>query len=332
MASKEKPQYQPWNEEEFQADVFVRGMTWLQRHLYRTLLQASFFHSTRPYLPNDDEVLWVLSGSESLEMWQAHKARILKRFQPCEHDATLLENKRVTADWFNWKDVRDEAVESGRDGGRASAEKRREKYGTAQPVRVLTPEGGSKAPFEGGSGNAEGSRRPPEASEVKTSQDKISEAKINQNPVAGGVGSFGQEPKSMGEWKNLAIRYRNVFGKKAGAEFKSRYAEACSKYTESVVLECFEGWATPGTRVWCEANGFDRPLNLFFKKLPDEAADTVELNNTMAAEKEKAVVEKQKAEKSREESIERQTKEHNERFARTPVVNEMSAADFMESV
>src|SRR5579863_7039208 len=48
VEANSKPMYQPWNEEEFQADVFVRGMTWLQRHLYRALLQASFFHGTRP--------------------------------------------------------------------------------------------------------------------------------------------------------------------------------------------------------------------------------------------------------------------------------------------
>ena len=65
MEDNWKPDYQPWNEEEFQADVFVRGMNWMQKHFYRALLQAAFFHSTRPYLPADDEVLWVLAGAES---------------------------------------------------------------------------------------------------------------------------------------------------------------------------------------------------------------------------------------------------------------------------
>ena len=33
MEDNRKPDYQPWNEEEFQADVFVRGMNWMQKHL-----------------------------------------------------------------------------------------------------------------------------------------------------------------------------------------------------------------------------------------------------------------------------------------------------------
>src|SRR5208282_1081787 len=95
-----KPLYQPWNEEEFQADVFVRGMTWLQRHFYGSLLRASFFHGTRPYLPNDDNILWVLAGAACKSMWMKHKNVVLSRFTAVGGRVDLIENKRVTADWY----------------------------------------------------------------------------------------------------------------------------------------------------------------------------------------------------------------------------------------
>ena len=131
MDANSKPMYQPWNEEEFQADVFVRGMTWLQRHLYRALLQAMFFHSTRPFLPADDEVLWVLSGAESIEMWQQNKSKILKRFTAVSDRPELLENKRVTADWERLTDARNKMAEL----GERSAAVRRALNGTAQPQK-----------------------------------------------------------------------------------------------------------------------------------------------------------------------------------------------------
>jgi hypothetical protein len=52
-----KPSYMPWNEDAFWGDMGVRAMTALQRWMYRTLLQASFFCATRPYLPNNDNHL-----------------------------------------------------------------------------------------------------------------------------------------------------------------------------------------------------------------------------------------------------------------------------------
>jgi hypothetical protein len=322
--SSEKPQFQPWNEEEFQADVYVRGMTWLQRLLYRALLQASFFHSTRPYLPNDDEVLWVLAGAENQEMWEQNKAKVLKRWSPCADNPNLLENKRVSKDWFNWKDVRDEAVESGSAGGRKSAEKRRELYGTAQPRPVLTPEGSPKAPFEGPSTDAEGSRRPSEAREVKLREEKLNEDK---NTGAEGVSSSAKQP--MADWKNIALRHRAVFGKKAGVSFKDKYFEACKTYGEDVVLQCFDDWAA-GAKDWVEADSVREPLWAFFKRLPDEAADTVELN---AAEKEKRDADK-KAHDEKEAKFQtllaEQIEENQKQWAPKPKTNTVEPEDFFK--
>lgn len=108
-----KPLYQPWNEEEFLSDVRVRGLTCVQRWMYRTLLQAAFFHSTRPYLPNDDRILWVLAGCESIEQWRANKEFVLELFTP-ENESKLLGNKRVIEDWQRLEESREKMAELGR--------------------------------------------------------------------------------------------------------------------------------------------------------------------------------------------------------------------------
>jgi len=108
-----KPLNQPWNEEEFLSDVRVRGLTYVQRWMYRTLLQAAFFHSTRPYLPNDDRILWVLAGCESLEQWRANKEEILELFT-LSNDSKLLGNKRVIEDWQRLEESREKMAELGR--------------------------------------------------------------------------------------------------------------------------------------------------------------------------------------------------------------------------
>jgi hypothetical protein len=330
MEAKSKPMYQPWNEEEFQADVFVRGMTWLQRHLYRSLLCAAFFHGTRPYLPSDDEVLWVLAGAESPDMWEQNKARVLKRFTVCEHDASLLENKRVTADWNRLLSFRDEAAEQGRLGGLKSAEARKEKYGTARPFKPLVVEPVEpigNTPSESFTENV-GTRN-----QVKLSEEKLSEVKKREENTCNANGISCSQAKTA-DWKNIAIPYRNVFGKKAGADFKKRYFDACLKFGEDVVLECFHAWATQNTADWCETNGFDRPLNLFFKKLPEEAEDTIGLNQAEKEINEKAAEVRRTGDEIQAASIEKQTADLVALLDSRDVKRESegSLEDFMASV
>ncbi len=324
MDANSKPMYQPWNEEEFQADVFVRGMTWLQRHLYRALLQASFFHSTRPYLPSDDEVLWVLSGAESPEMWEQNKVRILKRFTVVEGKPDLLENKRVTADWERLTDARNKMAEL----GERSAAARRALNGTAQPQKpkgptVLTA---TERTFDDRSNESRTSVAQGIVSEVSEVKVKEKKSEGTEDQVAGVSSSKSAIP----EWKNLAVRYRNVFGKKAGAEFKKKFYDACEKYTEEVVLECFDLWVTDGKRDWCEANGFDKPLHLFFKKLPEEAEDALDIN-TEIKKQDDAKVEKKKCDDAAQEaSIARQNAEIIEQWAVKPQSNMEDPNDFFK--
>jgi|SRR5271166_1017473 len=308
MEANSKPMYQPWNEEEFQADVFVRGMTWLQRHLYRSLLQAMFFHTTRPYLPNDDEVLWVLAGAESPEMWEQNKTKILKRFTACAERPNLLENKRVTADWERLSDARNRMAELGK---RSAA---------------------ARATFNGGSTVVERTSNVPllvvngEATrevEVECSEEKVS----SETPAATEVSSSAKQP--MADWKNIALRHRSVFGRKAGVSFKDKYFEACKTYGEDVVLQCFDDWAA-GAKDWVEANNVREPLFSFFKKLPDEAADAVELN---VAEKEQHEAEqllKEKKESDFQKSLALQIKENQEQWTPKPQTNVETLEDFLK--
>lgn len=110
--SRQKPLYLPWNEEEFLSDVYVRGMTSVQKWAYRALLQSSFFQSTRPYIPDDDEVLWVLAGCESIGQWRENRSIVLARFG-LRTESGLIGNKRVVEDWDKLLETRARMSELG---------------------------------------------------------------------------------------------------------------------------------------------------------------------------------------------------------------------------
>lgn len=116
---EKKPLYQPWNEEEFQSDFRVRGMSSTQRWMYKSLLQSAFFHETRPYLPRDDEVLWILSGAGSIEEWLRNKEPVLKCFTATPDNPELIQNKRVCKDWNRLTEYRTKMAEMGKQSASA---------------------------------------------------------------------------------------------------------------------------------------------------------------------------------------------------------------------
>lgn len=166
--------------------------------------------------------------------------------------------------------------------------------------------------------------------EVKIREEKLTEA-------APGVRSGGSSCIQAPLWKNIAVPHKmKYFGKKAAARFEAQYMAACEKYGEEIVLECFHAWA-PGKVDWVRSNNFDQPLALFFKKLPEEAADAKELADAIAEEdrdaatkKQAAVDDKRRADAAQEASIIRQTAEIVKRRDERPIQNEESVADFME--
>jgi hypothetical protein len=117
-----KPSYMPWNEDAFWGDMGVRAMTALQRWMYRTLLQTSFFCATRPYLPNNDNQLWVLAGCVDKQQWIENKQPVRAMFTRETVDGhRLLFRKRVLEDWQRLVNKRKESHERGKRGGLASA-------------------------------------------------------------------------------------------------------------------------------------------------------------------------------------------------------------------
>jgi uncharacterized protein YdaU (DUF1376 family) len=113
-----------WCELDFWADREVVSMPRQARSFYRTLLQAAYWTSTRPYLPNDDAQLWNLADAGSIEDWQAHRQTVLAKFQPVTRGGkSLLGHKRLLRDWKRivaWHEQQKAA-------GKKSAESRRGK-------------------------------------------------------------------------------------------------------------------------------------------------------------------------------------------------------------
>ena len=124
LNGQDKAFYQPWNEEEFQSDLFVRKMNQSEKFLYRTLLQAAFFHSTRPYLPKEDDILWMLADCDTKEFWMSNKDKVVARFYTEIVDGQeMLAHGRVMRDWQRILDKREALAERGRSGGLAKAKR-----------------------------------------------------------------------------------------------------------------------------------------------------------------------------------------------------------------
>jgi uncharacterized protein YdaU (DUF1376 family) len=140
-----EPKYLYWWQKDFSADPYVsRVMRSLHRHFYRALIIESCFNSCRPYLPNDDEQLWMLADAESPEQWLAHKDVVMRKFT-LTADGKYWQHKRVLADWQLMLDAHAKNVEKGRKGGKKKASNNQAQSGpassepglaTAQPSRT----------------------------------------------------------------------------------------------------------------------------------------------------------------------------------------------------
>lgn len=130
IRSYDKPLFQPWNEDDFSGDLLVSAMTPVQKWMYRTLLQRAFFHSTRPDLPNDPELLWRLAGCESRKQWDENSAPVLEMFKleqlglPGE---SLLYQKRLRRDFDRLMDSREAYSDRGKKGAQT-------RWGTTEPA------------------------------------------------------------------------------------------------------------------------------------------------------------------------------------------------------
>jgi hypothetical protein len=117
--------FQPWNEDAFQSDLQVRYMTPLQRWMYRTLLQSAFTCSERPYLPDNNAMLWMLAGCETQAQWLDSAAPVRAMFTQVKSDngTPLLSRKRLVEDWTRCQKRLADKIEQRVAAGRKSAEK-----------------------------------------------------------------------------------------------------------------------------------------------------------------------------------------------------------------
>ncbi len=138
MLTDYKPAYIRWWEDDFWADRDVIAMTWLQRLLYRALLQAAFFCDTRPFLPDDDEKLWRLAGAKDLGTWRKNQEPILAKFTRFQDEAgmSLLRHKRLEEEWAHILGNSARASRAGEASARAKVARRAEAQGNGRSAVV----------------------------------------------------------------------------------------------------------------------------------------------------------------------------------------------------
>lgn len=125
----DSPLYQPWREKDFASDFYVKSMTAVERWIYRTLLQVAFIGEHRPYLPDDDDLLWRLAECDNKKQWEAAKKSVKSRFQVVEQDGIrLLAHKRLLDDWNRCQERSEKMSKIGQKGGLASAQAKRTLY------------------------------------------------------------------------------------------------------------------------------------------------------------------------------------------------------------
>lgn len=280
MSENKKPLYQPWNEEEFSSDVFVQSMTFLQRWMYRTLLQKSFFFTTRPYLPTDDSILWRLAGCESRKQWDDNKTEVLERFTTATVDGEpRLENKRVTTDWKKLQDFRESMAARGRAGAPVSrvstSPAQAQQQPSTSPAAVLLMPGQRQAREVIATENVQVSEAKQSLPEETQEKETVTHSHPQQPSVEGADVPMRALPapallgaESKPDFKTFRIRWRSKMGKSVGhgRNLEEGYTKACEQYGSAAVLQMLDEWATPRTIDW--AKTIQYPFSAFIKILP----------------------------------------------------------------
>jgi hypothetical protein len=188
--------YQPWRNEAFLADEYVQAMSPIQRWIYRTLLQAAFTCSERPYLPDDDSRLWALAGCETSSQWVANKEVIRARFVPVTIDGKpLLGHKKVLEDWSRIQDALATRRESARKAGLVSAAKRQRH---ADGTFVSDQQDAGEHPTESNEPLDGTQRNPTNRTERNVTEQNVTKQNLptNQPPVGGTDGRQVASPSA----------------------------------------------------------------------------------------------------------------------------------------
>jgi hypothetical protein len=197
---KIKPQWMRWYEESFQSDVRVRYMKPMQRHLYRALIIQSFYCDTRPYLRDDDEMLWMLADADSKEHWMQHAETVRGMFTPVVVDGEpMLSHGKILREWkstevmYSGKAAEREAVKQDTYGQPKSArrrtkvgDKRTEEQTRTDQNRPETRGADNTLPDVSGAERSEGD---PKLTNQQTSRQHNQNAEAEQAGLASASGS-----------------------------------------------------------------------------------------------------------------------------------------------
>jgi uncharacterized protein YdaU (DUF1376 family) len=127
-----KPFWIKWDETAHLSDYAVLRMTPHQRLMYRNLIITSYYCSSRPYLPDDDEVLWLMADADTLEHWKANRQAIMVKFTQFvdSNGKRLLSNKRVLEEW----EELEASLEQKKSAAAKSVAARRRRAATEEPL------------------------------------------------------------------------------------------------------------------------------------------------------------------------------------------------------
>ncbi len=266
---------------------------------YLLLLVSAWLGGKDASLPDNAALLARVARVSEVSQAVLTKFPIVEtEYGPRRRNETLYE------EWQAATSRSTSASQNGQVGGRVRSEAKVEAARSngskgGRPSLIIpsgTQAGASVIPSE-----TQSQSNPIQSNPIQTNSDQsASERSLSQEAPSKPLG---------GDWKNIAIRHRNAFSKKASVSFKGKYAEACATYGEEVVLECFDAWA-PGAKDWVKNNNVDQPLFSFFKKLPEEATDAVEINKAVEEESTKVATAQATEERNIQASIARQIAEH----------------------
>jgi uncharacterized protein YdaU (DUF1376 family) len=303
----------------------VRAMSAEEVGQYLLLLVASWLGGKEASLPDNP-------GMMAREARVREVSPLVLEMFPLvetEEHGSRRRNETLHQEWLNCREKTDVARTNGSQKTEAKAVAARENGRLGGRPRVLTVTDNRTETEQEPNGN--------QTETDLTEQNRTEQNRTEQNKGECSVFDSVSQEQSTGDWKSIAIRHKRIFGKKAATQFRIKYADACLKYGETIVLECFDSWA-PGALDWVRREGVDQPLFSFFKKMPQEAEEAVELAEALK-EDDQRLAQQQQATADREkqaaavqaDSIERQTQEIIARRDARPQVSEVSMEDFLEA-
>lgn len=234
-----KPDYQPWNEEEFWADIHVQCMPWVAAHLYKSLCNAAFFCSTRPLLPAIDSELWLHARAENLEQWLLYKPMIIKRFKVVlVGGKRMLKHKRITADWEHLRDARKKHSTDGINGNK-------KRWGKGSPA--IPPQ-------------SPGDRQP-----IASKGSEVSEvSQVSKEELAMSISFLGFVKVWQEHHGESATCPEPINTEKF--KTKTKWKELISNHTHTLLLAAFEVWAKEQA---AEGNTTRYPISEFMRVSSD---------------------------------------------------------------